>query len=46
MFKWPATQAGHDPDIGEIDYPYVFGLIDALGYSGGVGCAYQRAATG
>ncbi|MDB5768588.1 MAG: hyi2, partial [Collimonas fungivorans] len=36
----------HEPDIGEINYPYLFELIDALGYQGWVGCEYRpRAAT-
>jgi hydroxypyruvate isomerase len=30
----------HEPDIGEVDYPYLFGLMDELGYSGWVGCEY------
>ena len=32
---------GHEPDGGELHYPYLFDLIDALGYSGWVGCAYR-----
>lgn len=36
----------HEPDIGELNYPYLFDLIDALGYDGYIGCEYQpRAAT-
>ena len=30
----------HEPDIGEINYPYLFDLIDRLGYAGWVGCEY------
>ena len=30
----------HEPDIGEINYPYLFDLIDRLGYDGWVGCEY------
>ena len=36
----------HEPDIGEINYPYLFSLIDDLGYSGWIGCEYRpRAGT-
>lgn len=31
----------HEPDIGEINYPYLFDLIDASGYDGWVGCEYR-----
>ncbi|AGK51286.1 MULTISPECIES: 2-oxo-tetronate isomerase [Burkholderia] len=31
----------HEPDIGEIHYPYLFGLIDSLGYDGWIGCEYR-----
>jgi len=31
----------HEPDIGEINYPYLFGLMDELGYGGWVGCEYR-----
>lgn len=34
----PARQ---EPDIGEINYPYLFGLMDELGYDGWVGCEYR-----
>ncbi|HEY2112909.1 MAG TPA: TIM barrel protein, partial [Dongiaceae bacterium] len=33
----------HEPDIGEINYPYLFDLIDNLGYRGWVGCEYKPA---
>jgi hydroxypyruvate isomerase len=36
----------HEPDLGEVNYPYLFDLIDALGYQGMVGCEYRpRAGT-
>ncbi|GAC1420405.1 MAG: hydroxypyruvate isomerase family protein [Burkholderiaceae bacterium] len=36
----------HEPDIGEINYPYLFELIDQLGYQGWIGCEYRpKAAT-
>ena len=36
----------HEPDSGEINYPYLFRLIDQLGYAGWIGCEYRpRGAT-
>lgn len=36
----------HEPDIGELNYPYLFALIDTLGYDGWIGCEYRpRAGT-
>ena len=36
----------HEPDLGELNYPYLFALIDALGYEGWIGCEYRpKAAT-
>ncbi|GLU33075.1 2-oxo-tetronate isomerase [Trinickia caryophylli] len=36
----------HEPDIGELNYPYLFALIDRLGYDGWIGCEYRpRAGT-
>ncbi|MGF6609430.1 2-oxo-tetronate isomerase [Paraburkholderia sp. WSM4175] len=36
----------HEPDIGELNYPYLFDLIDSLGYDGWIGCEYRpKAAT-
>ena len=34
----------HEPDVGELNYRYLFSVIDALGYSGWVGCEYRPAA--
>ena len=34
----------HEPDLGEINYPYLFRLMDELGYAGWVGCEYRPAA--
>ncbi|GGM17082.1 2-oxo-tetronate isomerase [Pseudomonas asuensis] len=31
----------HEPDEGEVNYPYLFKLIDELGYEGWVGCEYR-----
>lgn len=30
----------HEPDTGEVNYPYLFELLDRLGYQGWVGCEY------
>jgi 2-dehydrotetronate isomerase len=36
----------HEPDEGELNYPYLFRLLDELGYVGWIGCEYRpRAAT-
>lgn len=34
----------HEPDRGELHYPFLFEMLDALGYSGWVGCEYRPAA--
>ena len=31
----------HEPDVGEVHYPYLFRVIDSLGYRGFVGCEYN-----
>lgn len=31
----------NEPDTGELNYPYLFGLMDELGYEGWVGCEYR-----
>jgi hydroxypyruvate isomerase len=31
----------HEPDLGEVNYPYLFALIDELGYDGWIGCEYR-----
>jgi hydroxypyruvate isomerase len=37
----------HEPDVGEIHYPYLFALLDELRYGGWVGCEYRpRGRTG
>jgi 2-dehydrotetronate isomerase len=35
----------HEPDLGEINYDYLFQLIDQLGYTGWIGCEYRPANT-
>jgi hydroxypyruvate isomerase len=47
----PTGQVGHlqiagapgrnEPDVGEINYPYLLALLDELGYRGWVGCEYK-----
>lgn len=31
----------NEPDSGEVNYPYLFRLLDELGYAGWVGCEYR-----
>ena len=33
----------HEPDVGEINYAYLFRLLDELAYDGWVGCEYRPA---
>lgn len=33
----------HEPDRGEVNYDYIFGLLDELGYAGWIGCEYRPA---
>jgi len=35
----------HEPDVGEINYEYLFRLLDELKYDGWVGCEYKPATT-
>ena len=34
----------HEPDQGEVNYAYLLGLLDQVGYGGWVGCEYRPAA--
>jgi len=36
-----SVPARHEPDEGELNYPYLFRLLDELGYDGWVGCEYR-----
>jgi len=31
----------HEPDVGEINYRFLFDLLDELGYAGWIGCEYR-----
>jgi len=31
----------HEPDVGEINYPFLFDLFDEIGYAGWIGCEYR-----
>jgi len=31
----------NEPDLGELNYPYLFSVLDELGYAGWVGCEYR-----
>lgn len=35
------TPGRHEPGTGEINYPFLFRHIDALGYTGWIGCEYR-----
>ena len=35
----------HEPGTGEINYPFLFTLLDSLGYTGWIGCEYKPATT-
>lgn len=51
---WPTGRVGHlqiagvpdrhEPDTGELAYPYVFSVLEELGYDGWIGCEYFPAA--
>ncbi len=40
-FQIAGVPGRHEPDVGEIHYPYLFDLIDSLGYRGWIGCEYR-----
>ena len=31
----------HEPDVGELNYAYLFDVLDACGYAGWIGCEYR-----
>lgn len=42
-FQIAGVPERHEPDAGEVNYPYLFALIDELGYEGWIGCEYRPA---
>jgi 2-dehydrotetronate isomerase len=45
-FQIAGVPERHEPDLGEINHPYLFELIDRLGWQGWIGCEYRpRAGT-
>lgn len=42
-FQIAGVPERHEPDVGEINYPYLFQLLDTLGYDGWIGCEYKPA---
>ena len=40
-FQIAGVPERHEPDVGEMNYPYLFDLIDSLGYDGWIGCEYK-----
>jgi hydroxypyruvate isomerase len=40
-YQIAGTPGRHEPDVGEINYPFLFDLIDGLGYDGHIGCEYR-----
>jgi len=40
-FQIAGVPERHEPDVGELNYPYLFALIDRLGYEGAIGCEYR-----
>ena len=33
----------HEPDTGELNYQYLYELVDSMGYKGYIGCEYNPA---
>ena len=42
-FQIAGVPERHEPDVGEINYTYLFKLLDSLGYHGWIGCEYRPA---
>lgn len=42
-FQLADNPGRNEPGSGEINYPFLFGFIDALGYDGWIGCEYKPA---
>ncbi len=43
LFQIAGVPERHEPDTGEINYRYLFRLLDQLGYEGWLGCEYRPA---
>ncbi|KQP12307.1 2-oxo-tetronate isomerase [Pseudorhodoferax sp. Leaf267] len=43
-FQIAGVPARHEPDVGEVNFPHLMRVMDALGYAGWVGCEYRPAA--
>ena len=41
----PTTPGRHEPGSGEINFAWLFRHLDAIGYTGWVGCEYRLATT-
>ena len=45
-FQIAGVPQRHEPDLGEVHYPYLFSILDELGWDGWIGCEYRpRAGT-
>jgi hydroxypyruvate isomerase len=44
-FQIAGNPGRHEPHVGEINYPYLFTLIDELGYTGWIACEYRPRST-
>ena len=42
-YQIAGVPARHEPDLGEINYRYLFDLIDSLNFNGWIGCEYRPA---
>ena len=42
-FQIAGVPERHEPDVGEINYSYLFQLLDKLGWDGWIGCEYRPA---
>jgi len=40
-FQFAGVPERHEPDLGEVHHPYLFSLLDSLGWDGFVGCEYR-----
>ena len=40
-YQIAGTPGRHEPDVGEVNYPFLLDLIDELGYKGYIGCEYR-----